>query len=277
MYLNGTNAKFIMGGGVIADNVSKCGGGVSMSNGIMYMYGSAVIGDADATEAATAENYSNKAQTGGGIFTEGLSSKVYIGYSAPASGETEPVPDTSFSGGIYYNYATSTDSGEAGAGGLFIKGSSSTNPPEFKMAAGNIKYNGSAGYGGGVNIYQHFFEMSGGVIAGNAAVSQGKAVYIGGGDSFRISNSAYIASDNDIRISSESKKIIVAGALTPPEEAGGISATITPSNYPSTSTVVEKADGVSDDVFADAISKIAVTPYNSTNYTIDSEGKVVAQ
>mgnify|MGYP002853904795 CR=1 FL=1 len=161
-----------MTGGVISGNTaSSSGGGVCLKGGSFFMSGSAVIGDITKTTAATATSFSNRSGTnhGGGIYVENAGGKVYIGYTKSASGS--PVADSSFTGGICYNY-----SGYQG-GGIYSSGSSAI----IKMQGGKIAYNGTKSDGGGIRLggSGDTFEMGGGSITGNKA--NGEATGNGGG------------------------------------------------------------------------------------------------
>ena len=157
----------------------------------------------------------------------------------------------------------------------------------FTMSGGVISDNEATSYGGGVYANNGSFIMTGGKIMRNTAL-RGGGVYVNYNNAFTISGSAYIpAGDgdgnkgqgkNDVSVdSSNGKHFYVGGALTPPSEANGITATITPNDYGYISNpVVVAADGISNDVFAAACSKFKVTPNGSNNYKINSSGLVVS-
>lgn len=121
------------------------------------MYGSAVIGDKNATTAATASACSNKVTaegaSGGGIYNEGGS--VYLGYR---DASTESV----LTGGLYYNYAPDI-------GGIDVHGGT------LVMKSGNISYH----TGRGLYLYNCTATMLGGTISGNISPSHGGGVYAG--------------------------------------------------------------------------------------------------
>ena len=159
---------FTFTGGAIKSNTAGSGnngvngGGGVYNDGIMYVYGDAVIGDDSAETIAAGsgipESCSNLAAgQGGGIYVA-TSGKLYMGYSAYTS-ETENTP-AEWKGGIFYNYALS------GGGGLGLA------------------------YGSSVVIH-----MNSGTIANNGAEKNGGAVYIGG-DGFTISGTATIPAGN---------------------------------------------------------------------------------
>ena len=132
-----------------SNNGRKAGGGV-YNNGIMYIYGNAVIGDDEATEIATAANHSNTAVgEGGGIYVA-ENGKLYMGFSDYTS-ETVNTP-VKWNKGIYYNYS------ESGGGGLgFATGSSVV----INMNSGTIANNGAAKKGGAACISSNAFTISG--------------------------------------------------------------------------------------------------------------------
>ena len=223
-------ATFIMTGGTIGGNrAEQYGGGVYINPGSrMYMSGDAVVGDASAKTTATADLHSNIANDGGGIYIDPNSygSGLYLGY----------VPDTSamLTGGIYYNYAYNCGGAVNAQNGHAQYSVYST----VNMASGNIAYNAARYDGGGIYLESESgnynasarFTMSGGSISSNNADGNGKAVYVGYATAekfaiFNISDSAKVATDNDVYLAGNIK-ISIAGAMT--DNAG---ATITPSNY----------------------------------------------
>jgi hypothetical protein len=291
------NGLFIMSGGVIGGNTADySGGGVCLTNGTMYMYGSAVIGNANANEYASAEanKHSNQSKKGSGIMTQGLSPKLFIGYSAPQEGQTAPVLDEEFSGGIYYNYASETSTSKAERGGaIFVKCDT------IKIANCKIKYNTSATDGGGIFEYMGSLEIINTEIAGNHADNQGGGIYgtssydtvglangtvvigntatqKGNGvyGNLKMKGSAYVASNNDVYLDNSSC-ITITGALNPPAAANGISATITPTSYSTSTTVLSVADSVGTTLVAEC-GKFAITPQNgTTQWTINkSDGNL---
>jgi hypothetical protein len=130
------------GGGVLVymGNLYICGG----SKGAIIGYKQGISSRAQNTsvkanraglDLVTGEEYSWG--NGGGLYAASNTS-VYLGYKPPVSGD-DPVADTGFNGGLYYNYAKTNGGGAfcgSGTGGV------------FKMYAGTIQYN-TAGAGGG--------------------------------------------------------------------------------------------------------------------------------
>ena len=154
------------------------GGGVH-NEGTLFMYGSAVVGDktnggktdeSEYTYAISSSSYndfnskkmSNYASTGGGIFngkytaSDSVEAKLYLGYKRGAGGE--PVKEE-LTGGLYYN---------SGTGGAIYNGPGSI----VNFDSGNIMWNGSEQYGGGVfNAESAAFVMTGGRIEYNKVES----------------------------------------------------------------------------------------------------------
>ena len=122
VYVN-KDATFIFSGGKISANWATGGGGGVYVNaseskaGIMYMYGTAVVGDETQTSAPSNRTGANATDgNGAGICVNG--GKLYMGYSSYTS-ESVNVP-AELTGGIYYNYCNgSTSKG----GGLFASDS----------------------------------------------------------------------------------------------------------------------------------------------------------
>lgn len=153
-----SNATVSLGNGVwLHDNYAKCGGGV-FNLGTLYVYGSAVIGDKSKTTIASGyasvDGSSCFGSSGGGIYNMG---KAYLGYDNYVS-ETVNNPVT-WSGGIYYNFAS--------AGGAIYNAASAI----LIMKSGNLAYNasGTSGSGGGAVYNLGAFTMTGGVIENNDA------------------------------------------------------------------------------------------------------------
>ncbi|MCR4948102.1 MAG: hypothetical protein K6A15_02995 [Treponema sp.] len=256
--IHNENGIIYMSGGKIYKNMGKLGGGIYNKGGEVYIYGSAVIGKADATQCAQnnpTTNSSNRAVSGGGIYNTGTrtkdgniyQAKVYIGYKPDEAGNI--VVDEDFTGGIYYNYATSD------GGAIYNYGSTANEAPEVHIANGTIAYNSSQKGGGinlgGVNNTYCKVYLCGGVIKENYASlsTAGGAIHCMSG-TFDVSLSGSVSipagvtntetppvlvkgvGRNDIYLNlTNSHKLTVAGKLEPPAGSGGITATITPSSY----------------------------------------------
>ena len=193
---------FRFGGGTICQNsaASGYGGGVRVAGGTMFMYGDAVIGDDSKTVYATSDTVcSNYAMLAGGLYLEGNvgsgDANCYIGYyDADTPREC--------TGGIYYNYSTSSDGGGV-----------SVNNGKLVINTGNIKYNGSAQTVGGISFSSQTaasLEITGGEISGN----KGNAFW---GNDISLQGSIYFPVDDDGN-NTISGNITVTGALTPPTE-----------------------------------------------------------
>ncbi len=197
-----TQGTFKMSGGKIVQNSadSGYGGGVRICGGDMFMYGDAVIGDDSKSTFATSTSLcSNYAKLGGGLYLEGNvgngDANCYIGYyDADTPREC--------TGGIYYNYSTSSDGGGV-----------SVNHGKLVINTGNIKYNGSAQTVGGISFSSQSsasLEITGGEISGN----KGNAFW---GNDISLQGSIYFPVDDDGN-NTISGNITVTGVLTPPAE-----------------------------------------------------------
>lgn len=159
------------------------GGGIYITFGDVCLYGNAVVGEAGKTTYATAtegqnRNHSNTAvQKGGGIYA--LKAGVYLGYTAPNVADTND-----YTGGVMYNYVSSTADGQGLGGGIYSDGVSG-NTAVLKIAKGKVSNNGTdiadTNYyskGGGIYLGSEYvtFEMSGGTIAKNRSC-QGGGIY----------------------------------------------------------------------------------------------------
>ena len=156
----GSASTLTMTGGTIANNKGYYGGGV-YAGGTLSMSGG-TIGDSSKTTAATSSSgyYSNSASYGGGIYAPNGSTLTLNG------------------GYVSYNYASTS------GGGIY---SVSSNAVTFKA---NANFNRAGSNGGGMYI-KNQISMTGGVIKGNCAVTNGGGVYMDGGNLY-MSGSAVI-------------------------------------------------------------------------------------
>ena len=142
----------------VTGNIGTNGGGVYVKAGaILFVYGSARIGDEGAgiaTSSSRTDNSttgcSNSAAKGGGIYNAGT---TYIGYSA-AGGST-----VTTTGGVYRNYANSI------GGGIY-------NPGVLIFGNGYIKYNATDNQGGAVYNDGSFTLAASANIAGGGGMKQ---------------------------------------------------------------------------------------------------------
>ncbi|MBR1638023.1 MAG: leucine-rich repeat protein [Treponema sp.] len=159
-------ATVMLGDGVriIGNNqgANGCGGGVR-NEGTLFVYGSAVIGNQNATQAANGSssdsyiyNYSNPSDDtrinanysiyGAGIYNgtynsdNTIEAKLYLCYRGFDTDGVTPVEET-LTGGIYANSASS-------GGGIY----NDKNCTVY-YKSGTIKYNGTSGEGGGIVNY----------------------------------------------------------------------------------------------------------------------------
>lgn len=196
-------ATVSLGDGVLItkNRASLYGGGI-LNQGTLYIYGSAVIGDKDATSfppISSSQNLSsevtaNYANNGGGICngdtvaqTVGavqIISKLYLGYKPSAN--LIPVEET-FTGGIYCN-------GGGGLGGGIYNAIKS----EIYMNSGTIARNAVDERGGGIyNLDDGIVKMSGGNIHTNS-VHQNSSIVTGGGIENHGTTSKFIMSGGAI-------------------------------------------------------------------------------
>ncbi len=193
--------------------------------------------------------------------------------------------------------------GEFTSGSIFLNGGGVLvgDNGTFNMNNGLIVDN-MASNGGGVYV-KGVFNFSGGVIKENKAYQtkiggtdkRGSGIFIEQG-TFSISGSAYVPkcttenndptmvnNSNDIYVEDRSKHnhqgtniITIAGKLTPPDEANGIVATITPETYAASAQVLkyELADGQTETNLADECGKFEITQSDVHTYSIDN-GKLI--
>jgi len=175
---------FNMRGGEICENSTyHSGGGVQVNNnGIFNMYGGKIYGN---ETTATPSTYVTPG--GGGVNVENGTFNMY--------GTNDPVIEknkSSFGGGVCTRWNSvfnmsggkiienETYGGKKG-GGVYIgwfTGTSSTYSPKFYMSGGLISGNNNEiGYGGGVNVNNGIFEMTGGTVSYNKA-DYGGGIYL---------------------------------------------------------------------------------------------------
>ncbi len=139
-----TSSSQISGNTASGTGTTDGGGGVYAKYANVYISGSALIGDTDATytTGASSTSKSNSAASGGGIYAE--SSNLYMGYASSSSTGA----DLGSNYGVCHNYAS------VNGGGIYIDSSSA-----LYMGSGKISKNGAATYGGGIynlgNVFLH--------------------------------------------------------------------------------------------------------------------------
>lgn len=283
-----SDSVFIMSGGVINENQAWCsgsssngkGGGV-YNGGTMYMYGTAVIGNADAEEAANAESYGNRAQVGGGIYNDYTTDRIpqlYLGYK-PGNDNTPEKAE--FKGGIYYNYAeqrTSLDS-KWGGGGIYSSAISGRGIVDIN--SGTIAYNATKNYGGGLCCKDA--TISGGTIRDNFAEKNGGAIYLQDNTESILTLSGDVVipagedNTNDICTSVYSKtyysSIAIAGKLS-----DSFKVMLTPENYQEDIQLVKLAAD-SKAKLEDELEKFNIRPQTDESgqtfvWYLDAQGKL---
>ena len=283
-----SDSVFIMSGGVINENQAWCsgsssngkGGGV-YNGGTMYMYGTAVIGNADAEEAANAESYGNRAQVGGGIYNDYTTDRVprlYLGYKP---GKDNTPEKTDFKGGIYYNFAEQTTSLDDKWGGGGIYSNAIAGHGTVEIASGTIVYNATNNYGGGLCCKDA--TISGGTIRDNFAEKNGGAIYLCDNTESILTLSGDVVipagedNTNDICTSVYSKtyysSIAIAGKLS-----NSFKVMLTPDNYQEDIQLVKLAAD-SNAKLEDELKKFNIRPQTDENeqtfvWYLDAQGKL---
>ncbi len=267
IYLTKGTLKLGNGVKVEQNEATSSGGGVYVdSNGILLMYGSAMVGEGTESYPSTSNPQGNKAAFGGaGIYNnQGIVALGYTAYTSESS-NTKATGDDAFTGGVCRNLSTTTESGNTNSGGAGIynyKGTVSVNGGRISfndcaskggairngnggtekvyIHAGTIKYN-KAAKGGAIYVQSgSTVELKGGLLTSNSATTNGGAVYQDG--TFKVSGNAYITPgsaqlDNDVYLASTSKYIEVTDTLTPKSDgtssgtAVSYTAAITPSEW----------------------------------------------
>ena len=138
----------------------------------------------------------------------------------------------------------------------------------FTMEGGEITRNTTSQNYGGVSINNSensVFTMTGGKIYGNTNIG----VKVANTTKFYIGGSAYITSDNVVSLQASNSLITIAGVLTPPAEANGISATI---QLPSNATVGKQVFAIDDNANTTILREKQKFTLLSTDFGIDSNG-----
>ena len=211
----------------------NCGGGICMSSNF----------ESGKIEIASGNISYNYAMNGAGIYTRG-----HV---------------TMTGGTIEGNEGNSADTTNGKGGGIYLY-DFNTSPRTFTMS-GNavIKNNKNIALGAGVYLRNGYctFEMNGGEISGNIALSNGGAVYMdnmNGSSSLNIQGAANIpyggaVKNNDIYMSDTSQKIKITGPLSERDADKVIG--LTPSSY-TERTLLAAETGVT---LADEAGKFIVT------------------
>ena len=174
-------------GAVIAGNKANYGGGVYL-NGTVYMYGSAVIGDANAKKAPEGEsdcsNYAS--QFGGGVYVSGATGgSFYMGCNSCTMSVVNEQP--------VYEYS-------------------------YKVLTGGVFGNRSNNDGGGVYNSTGRVYINSGIIANNSALNNGGAVRNNTISGFILSGDAYIPAGadfkHDVYLQNGSANVTIDGTLT---------------------------------------------------------------
>ena len=265
------------------------------------MYGSAVIGDKDATsqpwftQGAASDgsedtgSYGNRANIGGGIYNANETdnaANLYLGYQPTESNNPDEV---NLGGGIYYNYCKHTysqGSSTWGGGGIYNYSSG-----KFFMSSGTIAYNATGDDGGGIWMFSSTIAGGDGKVVSihdNTAEGKGNAIYVYSNQQYNLTISGNIdipfadGNPHDIYLAgkgSNYSKILIAGDLT-----GSLSALITPEAYDTTHQLIQLAPGSTANLEAET-QCFSVTPQTKddagetltvpVNWEIDSTGKLV--
>ena len=173
---------FNLYGGSITKNKAAKGGGVYMTSGTVNMYGGEITGN---TAAGSAEGTGN----GGGVYMSGGTFHLHGGSITDNTTEVYSNGEGN-GGGVYvsggtfnlYNGGSITNNkvikygGQNRGGGVHV-GDYGGKKGTFNLYGGEIS-NNEAEDGGGVNVYDGTFTMSGGKITGNTAKSLGGGVCV---------------------------------------------------------------------------------------------------
>ena len=277
-------------GSAIQKNKASSGGGISNA-GTLFICKDALIGYKATTPPADGDtaiaNGGNYVTTsGGGIYN--TSGTIWIGYTAANTADTSLLENHisgnfgyrgggiyNSNGTIYFNKGNISYNKVSNNGG----GINFDNSIGCNIYGGTIKGNEAEVNGGGIFIARPGLTISGGTIEGNVVtgetLSYGGAIYIDQSTGLNMKGNVYIpAGDdgkNDIFIHYTSY-INIKNTLNPPEEASGITATITPDEYSNSYQYLrDDSDGT---VVTANYDKFKVTPDGSTNWKLKTDGTI---
>ncbi len=208
-------------------------------------------------------------QGGGGIYLNGTfptakieidSGNISYNYAVNGAGIYAIGHVTMTGGTIEGNEGNSADTTKGKGGGLYLSDMNESTRTFTMSGNAVIKNNRNIALGAGVYIRREYctFEMNGGEISGNIALSNGGAVYMGGSSSLNIQGSANIpyggaVKNNDIYMSDTSQKVKITAPLSERDTDNVIG--LTPSSY-TERTLLEAGTGVT---LADEAGKFVVT------------------
>ena len=248
---------FIFSGGSIKSNSTSGNGGGFYNAGEVFIYGTAVIGDKNASSLASdntaCSNYAGG--SGGGIYLTSTG-KCYLGYSSYTN-TSDNSPET-WSGSISYNYAAGD------GGGIYLSGN-----PQVFMDSGTIANNAAAGNGDAL------------YLCGNGFVLGGTATIPAGGGEGKPKQTVYVYTNNYSLNIDNGLSHLGAGsiALLPQDNSNSSSANASSYNTYKPLIVLTdaaKAAGVTIDKIKNKFTVESFTDPTTgivTNWEVSSEGK----
>ncbi|MCB6992613.1 hypothetical protein LI177_03815 [bacterium 210820-DFI.6.37] len=159
--LEGTGVSLVINGGEISDNYAKAsGGGVHVASG----------NESFIMNGGTIKNNGTAAH-GAGVYISGASATMNGGVISGNLAESDTNHGKYASGGGVYIDGTSGTDGTTGSPGVFTLKNGTISGNTAKSTAKADSYEEQFGQGGGVMVLGSF-QMEGGVIAGNSALSE---------------------------------------------------------------------------------------------------------
>jgi len=248
---------FIFSGGSIKSNSTSGNGGGFYNAGEVFIYGTAVIGDKNASSLASdntaCSNYAGG--SGGGIYLTSTG-KCYLGYSSYTN-TSDNSPET-WSGSISYNYAAGD------GGGIYLSGN-----PQVFMDSGTIANNAAAGNGDAL------------YLCGNGFVLGGTATIPAGGGEGKPKQTVYVYTNNYSLNIDNGLSHLGAGsiALLPQDNSNSSSANASSYNTYKPLIVLTDAAKAAGVTIDDIKNKFTVESFTDpttgivTNWEVSSEGK----
>lgn len=269
VYVNG--AEFTMSGGTIASNSATNGGGVCVAAG-----GTFNMKASGTTTPIIKENVATKYGVGVMVYgTFNMDAGEISGHGseqAPLAVEGTGVcldgtsaAFTMNGGEIKNNYAS-----KAGVGVSMRNGDAQY--PIFTMNGGKLTGNHATGNAGGIVVRTGVFTMNeGATISDNTASQLGGGLYLAGSNTtFNLNGGTFANNSADDR----GEDIYLEGKITL-QKALTDAISISPKTY-SASKVVAVNGGITDEAFADSMTKLSVEAYNGSYWYVNASGALAA-
>lgn len=269
VYVNG--AEFTMSGGTIASNSATNGGGVCVATGgtfNMEMSGTTtpIIKENVATSyGAGVMVYGTFNMKAGEISGHGSEKSPLAVEGTGVCLDGTSAVFTMNGGEIKNNYAS-----KAGVGVSMRNGDAQY--PIFTMNGGKITGNHATGNAGGIVVRTGVFTMNeGATISDNTVSKLGGGLYLAGSNTtFNLNGGTFANNSADDR----GNDIYLEGKITLQKALTDV-ISISPKTY-SASKVVAVNGGITDEAFAESMTKLSVEAYNGSSWYVNTSGVLAA-